>query len=454
MRPRAALLVVSALALVPTPSRAQASGETLDRAALAAAVRNEARFAWHAYVEHAWGHDELRPKTASFRDWYGDQSLLMTPVDALDTLVLLGLDDEAAAARKLIDEKLTFDRDLEVQNFEITIRLLGGLLSSYQLTHDARLVALADDLGHRLMPVFASPTGMPYRFVNLRTGKVRDARSNPAEVGTLLLEFGTLSKLTGKPEYFTAAKRALLALAARRSRIGLVGEEIDVETGRWKSGASHVGGGIDSYYEYLLKGALLFDDPDCRRLWEESKRALDAHLAEDVGGHLWYSQVGMRTGWFRHHEWGALQAFFPATLALGGDLDRARRLEDSSFAMWQAHGLEPDAWDYRRGRVLSGRYPLRPEIVESAYTLHELTGDPRYLAMGKVFFDDLRAHCRTENGYTVVDDVVTMRQGNLQPSYFLAETLKYLYLLFAPEKKVDLHQVVFNTEAHPLRRAG
>src|SRR4029079_19004300 len=137
-----------------------------------------------------------------------------------------------------------------------------------------------DDLGRRLLPVFASPTGMPYMFVNLKTGKASGARSNPAEIGTLLLEFGTLSKLTGNPVYFDVAHRAVTVLHARRSAIGLVGEEIDVETGEWKSAASHVGGGIDSYYEYLAKSARIFRDADLERMWRESRKAVDAYLAD------------------------------------------------------------------------------------------------------------------------------------------------------------------------------
>ena len=94
----------------------------------------------------------------------------MTPVDALDTLILMHLDAEAERVRSLIVSDLSFDRDIYVKNFEITIRLLGGLLSSYQLTGDKRLLSLAEDLGNRLLPVFNSPTGLPYVYVNLRTG--------------------------------------------------------------------------------------------------------------------------------------------------------------------------------------------------------------------------------------------------------------------------------------------
>src|SRR4029079_12745390 len=172
---------------------------------LAARVRTEFLHAWNNYERYAWGHDALRPLSKTAHDWYG-QPLLMTPVDSLDTLILMHLDAEAERARSLIVSDLSFDRDIYVKNFEITIRLLGGLLSSYQLTGDKRLLALAEDLGNRLLPVFESPTGLPYRYVNLKTGKVRDAKTNPAEAGTLLLEFGTLSKLTGRPIFYEKAK--------------------------------------------------------------------------------------------------------------------------------------------------------------------------------------------------------------------------------------------------------
>ena len=449
--PQAAETVTAA---TPNPATSIAATATItdaERAALAERTRAELLHAWHAYERLAWGHDELRPLSRTPRDWYGE-SLLMTPVDSLDTLLLAGLDTEAAKAHQLIVEKLSFDRDLSVQVFEVTIRLLGGLLTGYQMTGDPRLLTLADDLGTRLLPAFDSPTGMPYRYVHLRTAAVSDPHSNPAEIGTLMLEFGTLAKLTGKPVYYDKAKRAIVELYARRSPIGLVGEEIDVETGQWRNRNSHVGGAIDSWYEYLLKCELLFGDADCGRMWRESKRALDEHLAEETPSGFWYGQVDMTTGERTASEFGALHAFLPGVLALGGDLDRARRLQDSAFAMWQLHGIEPEVLDYRAMKVLYPGYKLRPEIVESAYVLYRKTRDPRYLAMGRTFLDAIVAHCRTPDGYTVIDDVTTMKQGDLMPSYFLAETLKYLYLLFAPEGKLDLDAVVFNTEAHPLQR--
>src|SRR6266404_2922361 len=244
-------------------------------------VRAEFLHAWNGYKTYAWQHDELKPLSKTFRDWHSS-SLYMTPVDALDTMVLMGLDKEAAEARELIAQHLSFDKDIEVKNFEITIRLLGGLLSSYQLTNDPRLLRLAEDLGNHLLPAFNSPTGMPYMYVNLKTGKTRGVESNPAEIGTLLLEFGTLSKLSGKPIYYDKAKRALTELYSRHSAIGLVGSTINVETGKWIDTTSHISGGIDSYYEYLLKASLLFDDKDCKKMWETSVKAVNKYLADNT----------------------------------------------------------------------------------------------------------------------------------------------------------------------------
>ena len=429
--------LILALLLLPTVGRAD---DMADK------VRAEFLHSWHAYEQYAWGHDELRPMTKAPRDWHGNDSLLMTPVDALDTMLIMGLDAEAAKAKALILEKLSFDKDIEVKNFEITIRILGGLLSAYQMTHDERLLKLADDLGTRLLPVFNSPTGMPYMYVNLKTGKTRGAKSNPAEIGTLILEFGTLSRLTHKPVYFEKAKNALVQMYRRRSKLDLVGEEIDVETGQWVSPQSHVGGGIDSYYEYVLKCARLFGDKDCQSMWTTHVRALNKHLAEDAPSGFWYGQVDMNSGKRTASEFGALHAFLPAVLVMGGDVKRGRRLEESCFKMWNLAGIEPEVLDYREMKITSAGYQLRPEIIESAYYLWRATHDPRYREMGRAFFEALVANCRTEAGYTTLRSVVTKEKGDLMPSYFLAETLKYLYLLFAPERDLG----VFNTEAHPL----
>ena len=425
-----------------------------EKSAMASRVRDEALFAWNGYKKYAWGHDELHPLSHTPFDWYGQgHTLLMTPVDALDTLTLMGLKPQADEARNLIDTQLNFDQDIYVKDFEITIRLLGSLISSYELTGDKRLLELADDLGHRMLPMFNSPTGMPYEYVNLRTGAVRGTRSNPAEVGTLLIEYGMLARLTGKQEYYDKAKRALVELYKRRSPIGLVGTEIDVETGTWSDSTAGIMGGIDSYYEYLLKASILFGDQDCARMWQESIAAINKYLADQQPAGLWYGQADMNTGKRSHTLYGSLDAFFPAVLALSGDQTRAAALQDSGYKIWNLAGIEPERLDYATMTMTDPSYALRPEIIESTYYLYHYTHEAKYLAMGQTYFNSLVKYCRTDAGYAELADVRSKKKNDAMESFFFAETLKYLYLLYAPESTLDFNAVIFNTEAHPMQRS-
>lgn len=424
-----------------------------EKAAMAERVRNEALHAWDGYRKYAWGHDALKPLSREPFDWYGEgHSLLMTPLDALDTLTLMGAKAQADEARQLIDAKLNLNQDIFVKDFEITIRLLGGLISGYELTGDKRLLELADELGHRMMPMFDSPTGMPYEYINLHTGAVRGTRSNPAEIGTLLIEYGMLARHTGRQQYYEKAKHAVVELYKRRSPIGLVGSEIDVETGKWTDPTAGIMGGIDSYYEYLLKASVLFGDKDCAHMWEESARAIDKYLADEQPTGLWYGQADMNSGLRTHTLYGALDAFYPAVLALGHDLHRAEQLQESSFRMWNVAGIEPEQFDYAKMQIANPGYELRPEIIESTWYLYHYTHDPKYLAMGKTYFDALVKWCRTDQGYAALKDVRTKEKKDSMESFFFAETLKYLYLLFAPESTIDFDSVIFNTEAHPMSR--
>jgi mannosidase alpha-like ER degradation enhancer 2 len=448
---RKLITIILALCFAPIAH----SQQLPDKQKLAAQVRSEFLHAWNGYKKYAWGHDDLKPLSKTYHDWYAEP-LLMTPVDALDTMILMGLKDEANSTREYIVKNLSFDKDISVQNFEITIRLLGGLLSSYQLSGDKRLLNLAEDLGNRLLPVFESPTGLPYRYVNLKTGKVRGNVTNPAEAGTLLIEFGTLSKLTHKPVFYDKAKRALVEIYKRRSSIGLVGTWINVETGQWTDTDSHISGAIDSYYEYLPKCAILFDDQDCRRMWADSIQAINQYLRDETKGgmkpELWYGHADMNTGKRTATAYGALDAFFPAVLALSGDLNRASLLQESSYKMWMKHAIEPEEINYQTMEVTAAGYPLRPEIVESTYYLSHYTRDPKYLRMAEKLWQDFVKYCRTDEGYAALKSVITKEKSDSMQSFLFAETFKYFYLLFAPPKTLDFDKVIFNTEAHPIRK--
>jgi hypothetical protein len=120
--------------------------------------------------------------------------------------------------------------------------------------------------------------------------------------------------------------------------------------------------------------------------------------------------------------------------------------------MWKVNGIEPEEYDYKAGKVVDAGYPLRPEIVESTYYLYRYTKDPKYLAMGQQMFNDFVKYCRTDVAYTGLKNVETKERSDYMHSFVLAETLKYFYLLFAPETALDFNKVVFNTEAHPIRK--
>jgi hypothetical protein len=115
------------------------------------------------------------------------------------------------------------------------------------------------------------------------------------------------------------------------------------------------------------------------------------------------------------------------------------------------HGIEPEAYDYRRRVVTGAAYPLRPEIVESTWYLYRLTVDPAYRDMGRVMFDDFVKYTRTDAGFASLESVVTKEKADDMESFVLAETFKYFYLLYAAPETLDPARVVLNTEAHPLQ---
>ena len=195
-------------------------------------------------------------------------------------------------------------------------------------------------------------------------------------------------------------------------------------------------------------------------MWLDSIAAINKYLPDEIDGgvsgrtdhELWYGHADMNTGKQTLTTYGALDAFFPAVLALSGDLVRARRLQESSFRMWQLNGIEAEEINYQTMTVTSPGYPLRPEIVESTYYLYHYTKDPKYLLMGEQLFRDFVKYCRTDVGYAALKSVVTKEKSDSMQSFLFAETFKYFYLLFAPRRALDFEKVIFNTEAHPVRR--
>jgi len=427
------------------------NSKTVNKKEMAAKVKAEFLHAWNGYKKYAWGYDALKPLSKEPHNWY-KKSLLMTPVDAFDTMILMGLTEEAGEAKELIFKDLDFDVDMEVQNFEVSIRILGGLLSAYELDGDLRFLKLAEDLGKRLMKAFNSPTGMPYLYVNLKTGATSGANSNPAEIGTYLVEYGTLSKHTKNPVYYQIAMKAMTALYALRSPINLTAEGINIETGKVTSPVSHISGYIDSYLEYMLKGSILFNDKQLSEMWTPTIAAVNKYLADQTPDGLWYGHADMYTGKIAETSYGALDAFFSGTLAMNKDLKRAAALQNSNYSMWMQNGVEPESMNYVTKEVENGAYILRPENIEGAYYLYQYTHDERYLEMGANMFDNLVNYCRTDDAYAALKDVRTKEKKDYMESFFFAETLKYAFLLFDESGKLDFNKVIFNTEAHPYKR--
>jgi len=369
-------------------------------------VRHDTKRSWDAYQKYAWGKDVL------------------LPIDAFSTLALTGLTDDADRLVKYVADSVSFDKNLKVKVFEVNIRVLGGLLSMYQLSGDPIILEKAVDFGDRLMPAFQSATGIPYYWVNLKTGQAEGSRVNVAEAGTYLLEMGMLSYFTGDPAYYKAAKRSSRAVFDRRSELGLVGEVIDIESGEWINTSSHICAGIDSYYEYLYKGWLLFGDPELKEMWDTSIEAVLKYIPEQVDGRTWYGRVDMNTGERSSSVVTLWDAFMPAILAVSGHME-------------EAVALQLMIYDYAKDSILNPGYELNPEIIESAWYLWELTGEERYMDMLKGYYD-----------------VVSKAKSDYMATYFLAETLKYLYLAFADQDMYTLETVVFSTEAHPFLKAA
>jgi hypothetical protein len=449
MKKNLSFLIMMAL-IISMNSCYQTTNEKSDTS-LAQEVKNEFKRSWEGYKKYAWGHDVLKPITKTHSDWYA-QSLHISPIDAYSTMKVMGLDKEADEVYQYILDSVNFDKDLFVKTFEVNIRILGGLLAMYQYTEDPKILDLAEDFGTRMLPAFESPTGMPYYWVNLKTGEVKGADINVAEGGSYTFEMGILSHFTENPVFYEKAKRATKAIFDRRSEIGLIGERTNVETGEWTDERSHIGCCIDSYYEYMYKSWLLFGDEELKEMWDISLEAINKYIAEDYNGNLWYAQVNMNTGEVMNRIVTLYDAYFPGLLALNNDLERAEKNQASWNQLWNKNGLEPMVYDYGLDSITGPNYDLNPEIIESAWYLYEITGKEEYKQMLEKYFADLKLYCRNDVAYTSMQNVITKERKDYMPTFFFAETLKYLYLGLSDKGKEYQENYVFSTEAHPFRK--
>lgn len=441
------------------------------------AVIEAFQHAWKGYKQYAWGHDELKPISKTYSEWFG---LGLTLIDALDTMWILGQKQEFEEAKKWVIDELNLGKSVDVNLFETTIRILGGLLSVYNLTGDQVFLDKASELGDRLMPAFNTPSKIPYSDVNIGLGTAHPPRwtsdSTVAEVTSIQLEFRELSRLTKNDKYQAAVDDVMKQIhRLEGKKDGLVPMFINTNSGKFSHlGVYTLGARADSYYEYLLKQ------------WIQGGRK-EADLLEDylqaiegvTKNLIRKSEPNKLTfvGELSHNQFSPkmdhLVCFLPGTLALGvhhglsaNHMKLAKELIETCYQMYAQieTGLSPEIVYFNLNphnakdvevKPADRHNLLRPETVESLFYMYRFTRDKKYQEWGWEIFQNFNKYTRVDTGgYTSINNVQSSE--NPEPrdkmeSFFLGETLKYFFLLFSDEfNLISLDKYIFNTEAHIL----
>ncbi|XP_058115577.1 alpha-mannosidase I MNS5 isoform X2 [Magnolia sinica] len=436
-------------------------------------VRKMFYHAYDNYITHAFPHDELKPLTKTYTDSLSELGNLklehlpqnyngsaLTLIESLSSLVVLGNDTEFERAVLWLSDKLTFNVDARINLFECNIRVLGGLVSAHILATDPsnrlvqgiyknQLLSLAEDLGQRFLSAFNTPTGLPYAWINLKYGVMENetTETSTSGCGSLILEMGALSRLTGDSRYEEAALRALRKLWSMRSPLNLLGTTLDVVTGDWIEYSSGIGAGVDSFYEYLIKAYILFGREEFWDMFHSAYLAVQKYFRHGP----WYHEADMRTGKATYWQLTSLQAFWPGLQVLVGDISAANSSHREFFYLWGRFGVLPERYllDQEMLHPTEKYYPLRPELAESTFYLYQATKDPWYMEVGESIVKSLNTYTKVEGGFASVKDVTTMQLEDHMHSFFLAETCKYLYLLF-DDSFLANQNYIFTTEGHPL----
>ncbi|KAI4382027.1 hypothetical protein MLD38_008039 [Melastoma candidum] len=434
-------------------------------------VRNAMIHAWSSYEKYAWGQDELQPQTRNGVNNFG--GLGATLIDSLDTLYIMGLMEEFQRAREWVANSLDFNKEYHASVFETTIRVVGGLLSAYDLSEDEVFLTKAKDIADRLLPAWNTPSGIPYNSINLAHGDSHNfgwtgGNSILADSGTEQLEFITLSQRTGDPKYQQKVENVITELNKTFPDDGLLPIYINPQSGRASHGAITFGAMGDSFYEYLLKvwihGNKTAAVSHYREMWEKSMKGLLSLVKRTTPSSFTY--LCEKNGHSLSDKMDELACFAPGMLALGsygyGPEESQKFLSLAEELAWTCYNfyqitptkLAGENYYFQGGQDMSVGTSwniLRPETVESLFYLWRLTGNETYKEWGWDIFQAFEKNSRVETGYVGLRDVNSGVKDNMMQSFFLAETLKYLYLLFSPPSVIPLDEWVFNTEAHPLR---
>jgi len=435
------------------------------------------KHAWNNYRRYAWGHDHLKPITKRHQNWFG---LGLTLIDSLDTMYIMGLTDEFEEAKEWVGESLDFSINKDVNLFETTIRVLGGLLSAFHLSGDKLFLEKAKDLGNRLMGAFNSRSGIPYSDVNLKNARGHAPKwstdSSTSEVATIQLEMRDLSRSTGDQKYEEVSERVTSHIHSLPKPDGLVPIFINADTGQFRQqSAITMGARGDSYYEYLIKQ------------WIQTGKTVDylkSDFVESVGGVqqrlckrtvpnnlLFIGELLSGRNQFKP-KMDELACFLPGSVALAvhhGALPKSELAwaEEVAYTCYMTFARQPTFlaaeityFNTEPGSTTDfyvkpndSHYLLRPETIESLWYLYYVTGNKTYQDWGWKIFQGIEKYTKVAGGYTTIGNVrnaLDTRPRDMMESFFLGETLKYLYLLFADRQEIDLGAWVFNTEAHPL----
>uniref|UniRef100_A0A2I3N876 alpha-1,2-Mannosidase n=1 Tax=Papio anubis TaxID=9555 RepID=A0A2I3N876_PAPAN len=362
----------------------------------------------------------------------------------------------------------------EASLFEVNIRYIGGLLSAFYLTGEEVFRIKAIRLGEKLLPAFNTPTGIPKGVVSFKSGSwgwaTAGSSSILAEFGSLHLEFLHLTELSGNQVFAEKVRNIRKVLRKIEKPFGLYPNFLSPVSGNWVQHHVSVGGLGDSFYEYLIKSWLMSGktDMEAKNMYYEALEAIETYLLNVSPGGLTY--IAEWRGGILDHKMGHLACFSGGMIALGAEdakeEKRAHYRELAAQITKTCHEsyarsdtkLGPEAFWFNSGReaiatqLSESYYILRPEVVESYMYLWRQTHNPIYREWGWEVVLALEKYCRTEAGFSGIQDVYssTPSHDNKQQSFFLAETLKYLYLLFSEDDLLSLEDWVFNTEAHPL----
>jgi len=434
---------------------------------------------WNGYRKQSWGKDEFRPLTGKPGRVWANCGLQI--IDALSTAWLMGLTKEFEDGAEWVEKSLEWKHTGLVSFFEITIRALGGLISAHSLSGKEVFLRKAKDLADRMLPAFRDDNGFPATQVDLQTGRGAGGWYNGvllAEAGTIQLEFRYISQQTGDPKYAEKVDRSMKSILQAANGRGIIPWGLNREgTPRFTNAHVTFGAMGDSYYEYLLKMYLQTGktEPAWKDAWKKAMVEMERRLIRNSSNGLTY--IGEEVNGQLQHKMDHLACFTGGMLVYGARLLPAEEagknwesiaagLTETCYQMYarQPSHLAPECITVRPvapvGRDMdiwnnAAHNLLRPEAAEAIFYMFYYTGDPRYRRMAGEIMEAIESKAKTPFGYSGVTDVRQARPAHKDEleTFFLAETLKYLYLTFLPNPRavLSLDEFVFNTEAHPIR---